>query len=145
MAKVDRTKIELECDVYEKKKSVCVDGKWGSIDEEDNIVVACKHDFVGPFSEGLAWVEQDGKIGWVNDRDQMVIPPFFDYGSNFHDGRAHVIVDNKHGFIDPQGEWVIKPVYEDARRFEGGIAEVEHPDGRVLSIDVNGHVVERKE
>ena len=53
---------------------VKVDGKWGYINKQGEIVIACEFDNAGDFSNGLADVEYLEKNGVINTEDKFVIP-----------------------------------------------------------------------
>ncbi len=40
--------------------------KWGFCDRNKKIVIGCKYDFAGPFSEGLSIVKLNGKWGFID-------------------------------------------------------------------------------
>lgn len=59
--------------------AVKLNGKWGFIDKEGNVVVEPQYDNARPFSNGLAAVEIDGKWGYINLEDyKLVIPAEYD-------------------------------------------------------------------
>ncbi len=81
--------------------------KWGYIDTTGKLVIEPKYWQVGPFSEGLAWVEVEkgGKRGFVNRKGELVIKPRFDTAWDFRDGLAHVSIDNRREkYETPRGE-----------------------------------------
>ena len=49
---------------------VFVNGKWGYIDKEGNMIIEPKFDGGFEFSDGLAeFISQDGKYGYINKKD----------------------------------------------------------------------------
>lgn len=79
--------------------------KMGIIDQEGNVVVPIKYDFVNqPAENGLVLVRNNWKYGYVNLEGKEVIPPFYEEAMSFSHGLAAV---NKRGvwaFIDANNE-----------------------------------------
>ena len=96
-----------------------------------------KYDYVGNFSEGLAYVRRNGKYGYIDTTGRKVIPcgslpissvKTFDFfnpaGFDFHEGLARVEKDGKWGYIDKTGCEVIPCTYDEASDFSDGWAKV---------------------
>ena len=82
-----------------------LDGKYGFIDPTGNLVIPCKYDGVGSFSEGLAEVKLDGKWGYADPTGNMVIPCKYDRADSFSEGLALVKLDGVSLFyIDKNGK-----------------------------------------
>lgn len=78
---------------------------------------------MGPFSDGLAWVQRNNQVGYVDKTGFMVIEARFGPGSQtFSEGVAAVNEDGNAGFIDRNGDWVIPPRYKDVSSFHDGLA-----------------------
>lgn len=59
--------------------AVMLDGVWGFIDKEGNVVVDPQYEEARPFSEGFAPVKINGKWGYISSSDyKLVIPAEFD-------------------------------------------------------------------
>ena len=56
---------------------VKVDGKYGAINLNGEMVINPKYDFMFPFREGLAVIRSDGRYGCINLEGEMVIEPKF--------------------------------------------------------------------
>lgn len=65
----------------------CSDGKWGFKDINGSVVITCKYDYVGSFSEGLARVKLNNKWGYIDLTGKEVIPIKHDFSE---------IKNNKH-------------------------------------------------
>lgn len=109
---------------------VKMDGKWGYINTNGDIVIPCKYDYAFSFSEGLARIEQNGRIGFINTEGEEVIPSSFSQAGNFSDGRAYVTFDNiLWGYINTSGEIIIPIQYQWAQEFSEGLAAVRNDSG----------------
>ena len=114
-------------------------------------------DYVGPFSEGLAYVYKDGKAGFVDQTGQVVIPLTWDAVRDFHDGGAVAIQDGYYPppyeeyfyldyyLIDPRGDVVVHLGldYGDVGDFHNGVACVwDYFTDESWYINTKGEVVE---
>ena len=97
---------------------VFVNGKWGYIDKEGNMIIEPKFDGGFEFSDGLAeFISQDGKYGYINKKGEVVIEPTFYYGGGFEDGIAPVFLelnefrDKPYSYIDKTGQVVVNTNY----------------------------------
>ncbi len=143
---------------------VQVNGKWGYINKEGNVVIKPAFDKAGCFSGGLAPVkiggEKDpksgflrgGKWGYIDTTGTAIIKPRFEEAHAFSNGLAAASVTNPEGFhdnfgyIDKNGSFVIKPRFRVARRFTEGVAIVYDfdSDGKCFFIDKNGKKLTRQ-
>ena len=93
--------------------------KWGLKDNNDNIVIPAKYDFMTDFNEGLAGACINDKCGYIDIKDKWVIKPKFPLlmcqeknyddsfslsrycgtSSIFHDGMAAIYYEPKHVFF----------------------------------------------
>jgi len=65
--------------------------KWGYIDANGEFAIPPQFDEAGPFSEGLAAVEQNKRTGYVDSNGRFVVQPkYFDAGP-FKEGFAWVV------------------------------------------------------
>ena len=71
-----------------------VDGKWGFLNAEGDIVVEPQYDGVWPFSEGLAAVQVGAVWGFINAMGDMVTDPQFVEAGMFHEGRCAAAVSS---------------------------------------------------
>lgn len=110
---------------------VQVDGKWGFIDKNGQMVIQPQYEVGKPdelppaFREGLAAVRVGGKFGFIDAKGQMVIQPQYGYVSPFSDGIASVLSSGGYGFINKNGKIVIEPQYSKISNFHDGLAAVE--------------------
>ena len=81
-------------------------GKYGFINQNDEIVIPFEYDEVSHFSEGLAGVIIGDKWGYINEKNEMVIECQYDYIGLFQDGVARVGKDGNHFLIDQNGNLV---------------------------------------
>jgi hypothetical protein len=65
-----------------------------------------KYDYVGNFTEGLAWVELKDKAGFVDKTGKVVIPLIYDSVGYFTEGLAKVELNGIAGLIDRTGKVV---------------------------------------
>ncbi|MEM1134766.1 MAG: TIR domain-containing protein [Bacteroidota bacterium] len=65
-------------------------GKFGYINESEQIVIKPIYDAAGRFSEGLARVRKNGKWGFINTEGELVIDFQFDLADNFQRDTAEV-------------------------------------------------------
>lgn len=78
--------------------------QWGYINRSGQVVIAPRFDYVQPFSEGLAAVE-DGHWGYIDQSGSWVLPPNYDSASPFNNqGTALVTaLDGRVQLIDRSG------------------------------------------
>lgn len=96
---------------YFKEGLACIskDGKYGYINENNDMAIEAKYDMAFSFSEGYAVVERDSKMGYINKEGEEVIPLEFDAATAFVNGEAKVKQDGRWGTInqDKQIVWII--------------------------------------
>ncbi|MCW3159695.1 WG repeat-containing protein [Chryseobacterium oryctis] len=119
-------------------------GKYGFIDTNGKLVIPCKFDEVGEFSNGMARIEKDSKTGYIDKKGNIVIPPkYYHPGDmfdvNFSDGMVIVreSPNGKKGAIDKTGKVVIPFQYDYLYSFHNGLAMV-YSDGKAGFIDKTG-------
>ena len=88
-----------------------MDGKWGYINENGDMVIPFEYDETMPFSDGLAAVKKDGLYGYIDYNNKVIINFQFVEAGPFIEGLAkfdnnpmdyhHEPVDN--GFISKDG------------------------------------------
>src|SRR6185436_10876801 len=105
--------------------AVCVDGKWGFIDETGEYVIPLQSAWglARGFSEGVAAVifphrtDGTGGFGFIDRSGKLVIPPAgYSMAYDFSDGLSAVsrqVGDRLvYGFIDHTGKMVIEPKFD---------------------------------
>lgn len=103
---------------------VKIDGKWGLINANGNIVMEPKYDLIGekfgsPQLQGSTFgsvhisVQLNNKVGLINNRGQEVLPPLFDdLVERFSDSIFTVIKDKKLLVVNQVGETIFDGEYE---------------------------------
>lgn len=77
-----------DCDIFINKDSyaaVCIDGKWGFININGELVIECKFDAAHSFSNGLAFVQSGETGAFINTSGVTVIEGEFVDGEYFND------------------------------------------------------------
>lgn len=129
---------------------VKIDGQWGAMDENGDLVIAPhpRYDIVDGFHDGLASIRcrRTGKYGFMDMRGRIAIRPRFNRRLRFSEGLAAAAVlmpDNseKYGYIDTTGRFVIKPEFRLGLRFSGGMAQVMTDERKLGFIDTRGQYV----
>lgn len=99
-------------------------GRWGFVNPQRQLVVACTYDDAGAFSEGLAPVRMNGKFGYVNQQGAVQIPCLYDEAREFSDGLAVVRLPDGYRYIDSAGQPLSDHRFEEAGTFQDGLAMV---------------------
>lgn len=58
--------------------AVCVNGKWGYIDQSEQMIIECSYEDARSFTNGYAAVRQNGIWGYIDTEDFMAVVPVFD-------------------------------------------------------------------
>ena len=103
---------------------VSVNGRYGYINSNGNLVMQPKFEGAFEFREGFARIIDKGKFGFINPSGLMVIDSIFDDAKDFADGLALVRISDKWGFIDHSGNFAIPLKYSGAYSFSEGAAAV---------------------
>lgn len=120
---------------------VCVDSKFGYIDEKGRWDVVSIFEDAGDFHCGLARVKKNGKWGYLGNDCEIVIDYIYDEAYDFHEGYAKIVrsqfgdekVIPRHGIIDIRGNeryfsdkkyFIIPDEYKD--KYEEGFAFLVH-------------------
>jgi hypothetical protein len=90
------------------------------IDKAGKVVIPPKHQYLGPFHDGLAlFANGPGlvmtKFGFLDQSGKEVIPGVFRRAKNFSEGLAAARVGNLRGYIEPSGVFKITPRFEAPR------------------------------
>lgn len=74
--------------------AVCIDGKWGFVDEDGILVIECTYDDAQSFNNGFAAVCVNGQWGYVDESGHLVIEPQFKQATAIsEEGTAAVLKD----------------------------------------------------
>lgn len=119
---------------------VQIDGAWGYVDREGELVVEPRFERAKGFYENRAAVQIDGAWGYIDTTGAVAIEPRFGSAGRFSEGLAAVAPEGRgpHGYVDPTGEMVIPPdfpvTYESVqdRHFRDGLAPTQkaNPKGQ---------------
>lgn len=99
---------EVSTQVYEDAKpffeenitAVKIDGKWGFVTNEGEMVIEPQYEDARTFGGGLAAVKKDGKWGFITRKNVMVIEPQFEDARSFStNGIAPVKTEGLWGYI----------------------------------------------
>ncbi len=109
-------------------KAVQVNGKWGAVNQQQQLVIPALHPYLSCFEQGLARVEDAGgsTYGLIDSTGHMLIP-FGKYDwiePAFSEGLTIAKYQELYGYINRAGEEVIPYIYMDADPFKNGIARV---------------------
>lgn len=76
--------------------------KWGFAKPDKTILIPCKYEEVGDFSEGLAKVMLNNKWGFVDKAGKEVIAPKYGQVGNFSEGLASVELNSSWALLIKQ-------------------------------------------
>ena len=75
--------------------AVMMEGKWGFVSDEGEIVQECRYEAAGSFSEiGYAPVQMDGAWGYIKENGDWVIEPQFDEAKCFNEKGLAPVMSN---------------------------------------------------
>lgn len=80
-----------------------LDGKYGYINREGEMVIDNQFVNAASFSDGLAAVMKDDKWGFIDRTGEMVIAPLYSRVKRFDSGIAVVVKDEEWVYIDKEG------------------------------------------
>lgn len=95
--------------VTEKKY---IGGKYGFVDENDNIVIPIEYDSAMGFKSGLACVKTGGKWGMIDKSGKAVVPIKYDkYPRLYYDDNViEVEYHQRAGLLDLSGKEIVPPL-----------------------------------
>jgi len=94
-----------------------IDGLWGVLDINGNIVLGFAYEELGQANEGLIPFMKYGTWGYIDYTGNIVIERQFESAYKFQDGLAIVKKDGKYGFINTKGEIVVSNDYFNLEQF----------------------------
>ncbi|HLP27620.1 MAG TPA: WG repeat-containing protein [Candidatus Didemnitutus sp.] len=114
---------------------VCVNDRWGYVDERGQLVIQHRFRSAGEFADGLAAVRDTGLFGYINEMGDWVLEPQWDVAMSFSEGLATVYSNDRAEVIDSSGRTIFTGPYNNMSPFEGGmsIVETDSGDGVVTS------------
>ena len=122
-----------------------IEGRYGYIDKDKNLVIKAVYDDAYPFYNGNAPAKMNGKWGLIDKKGKYIIEPEYDDIEAFHEGLALVELHGKNGYINRQGEMVIPMVYDQASVFQNGQAIVSLDGKHFYHIDKQGRKIRNTE
>lgn len=117
-----------------------IDGKWGFMNDQGNVVIAPQFSEVRPFSQGLAAVKLVTRWGYINHNGEYIINPRNQNALPFREDLAPVQRDGKWGYITAQNTTKIECQFDEALPFSEGLASI-RMGTRWGFIDTNGRYV----
>ncbi|HYF32566.1 MAG TPA: WG repeat-containing protein [Chitinophagaceae bacterium] len=126
-------------------------GKWGYINQHNELVIPFRFDDADVFSENKATVNTGGKInedGWVEGgrwgvidaNGNYIINPSYDLLNPYSCGRACFRLMDRWGFIDDGGNVIAPPLYSMAEEYADNLAAVQNKEYRYGYLDLHGKV-----
>lgn len=98
----------MQGNITEDRFPVEVNGKWGFISGDWNLVIPAIYDDVDYFSNGTAAVSLDGMWGYITEDGQKFLDFIYDQASPFNDDQAWVYINNSYFIINKQGAVIKK-------------------------------------
>lgn len=90
-----------------------VNGKWGFLGDDWNLVIPAIYDEVDYFSNGVAAVSLDGKWGYITVNGQSLLDNNYDQAGPFFNNQAWVKINNNYLIIDNRGIVLREYKYEE--------------------------------
>lgn len=119
---------------------VYLNNKYGYINQQGQMVIQPRFEFVTNFSEGLAAVIENRYWDFIDISGRVLIATRSSKVRPFSEGLAAVLVGDRYGYIDKKGNFVIEPQFEAAFDFSEGLARVKL-NGQWAFIDTGGRTV----
>lgn len=102
-----------------------LNGKWGFVNEKDEVVIPFQYEMANFFANGVAWVSDT--TGWfINTKGEKLFGPFKGAASSYHNLVYAVTYENKVKFLDLTGKPTKK--FNEFKHFRGFT-----PDGAALA------------
>lgn len=108
-------------------------GKYGYINQEGKLLIACMYDEASAFYDGAAIVSINGKMGLINKKNEVMTSNFYD---EIFDPQQRTFIAKKgelYGVLNHLGKLVIALKYKDIQRLENGALMLEDSLGYYLS------------
>jgi len=105
--------------------TVYKDGKYGLLDEKNNLVIPYMYDKAEYFNEEMIRVSNDGKYGFLNNKGKEIIPIIYDDAKfRFKEGFVWLNKGVKYGCVDKEGKEITQFIYDNVHSFNEGMAAV---------------------
>ena len=117
-----------------------MDGAWGFINSEGEVVIEPRFDYAFPFRNGFTVVREGdyrtGKRAFMNERGELLTDFVFDRAYHFHNGFGNGVIDGQWLFVAPDGSSPGLRRYDAITVFEEGHAGVrtDSDEGRLWGL-----------
>ena len=105
-----------------------LNGKFGLIDTNENIVISCKYDKMYDktmdFSNGYCLVQIDDKLGMIDNKGNEIIPILYDEIDIDDENFVIVKLNDKEGVIDYNGKEVVSLKWDECIPWYNGTTKV---------------------
>ena len=118
------TALEEVVGISENRIGVKLEGKYGFVNSNGQLIIANRYDDIQLFSEGLAAYQLNGKWGFLNEQEQLVVQPYYDEVLPFNQNVAAVRDGTQWGLIDQNGNIIEKIKYSKLLRTKEGKYEI---------------------
>jgi hypothetical protein len=86
--------------------------KYGLMDDNNNIIIHPKYDYLSNFYNGFATYKLENKWGFIDTNGNEIVPPKYDDLWDFENGFAIYKLNEKWGFVDENGNKLTKPLFD---------------------------------
>ena len=112
---------------------------WGFINDEGEIAIDLKFEWVENFSDGIAMVGMGDKLAYIDKEGDEISEEAFSDGFAFSKGFAVVEKNDYYGVINRIGDFVVDPLYDDIGENAEGLFYAEK-DGYYGFINEQGEI-----
>lgn len=124
-------------------------GKWGYINQLNEIIIPFLFDDADVFSENKAAVNIGGRLndgGWVEGgswgvidaKGNYIVEPYWDLLNPYSCGRSCFREIDRWGYIDEIGNIIVKPIYGMAQDYSENLAVVQNNDRLYGYLGIDG-------
>lgn len=96
------------------------DGKWGFINEFDEVVVPFQYDILEVVADGVMPAKKNGRWGYVTDKGIEIVPCEYNEAIYFVKGFGRLKKDGKWGMVNTNGKFVVELKYDEVGYMENG-------------------------
>lgn len=96
------------------------DGKWGFINEFNEVVVPYQYEAVEVINDGIMPAKKNGKWGYVTEKGVEIVPCEYDEAIYFVKGFGRLKKGGKWGMVNTSGKFVVELKYDEVGYMEGG-------------------------
>jgi len=113
---------------------------WGFIDDNGELAIDFRFEWVENFSDGIAMVGVEDEVAYIDKTGEELSDERFSDGFAFNKGFAVVEKDDYYGVINRLGEYIVEPIYDDIGENSEGLFYAEK-DGLYGYLNENGEIV----